>query len=436
MAESMHFDYAIYLPNSAPGADPMAAVVDELKKFPELKLVDEIPAHPQQMFIHAHIQQHVKKEYAPPDIKLLRSSGRGLTPDQDHALQVCERALIVDFGHPRNYVWTGLRQADAIIDDLARRTGGLAWDEETREAFSSEAWHGRRIASWGNGDVPDVSYETTIHIYDNNGSVRAVSLGMSKIGLPEITMSSSGWSSRSQIGNLINIFSQCLAEGKPVPATGKVRLDLLEVKNTDVLDRQLKSLKGKGHGAACLTLRPGQWEEGDAKNRLIQLEFDRYPGTDENARQESMISSFFGAEDSISHITHNDELLAASAKAKANLPDLQKAFSGGLEAGEIISVKAPFKTESGGNEWMWVEVTKWKGDEIEGILDNDPDDVPGLHAGEKVKVRQQDVFDYIRQFADKRTEGNTTGAIIRKMTQQEGGPKPIIPVVPVPECGN
>jgi len=435
MADSMHFQYAIYLPNAAHNANPLAAVNDELKKFPELKLVDEIPAHPQQMFVHAYIQKHVKGEYAPPGIESLRYSGHGLTLAEGHELQACERALILEFGHPRNYVWTGLRQANTIVDDLVRRARGFAWDEETREVFSIEAWHERRSASW-NGDVPDVSFETTIHIYDNNGSVRAVSLGMSKIGLPDITMSSSGWSNRGEIVNLINILSQCLAEGKPIPSTGDVRLDLLEVKNTDVLDRQLKSRKGKGYRAACLTLKPGQREEGDPKNRLIQLQFDRYPGTDENARQESMISSFFGAEDSISRIKDNDELLAASAKAKTKLPELQKAFSAGLEAGEFISVKAPFKTENGGNEWMWVEVTKWKGDEIEGILDNDPEDVPGLHAGEKVKVRQQDVFDYLRHFSDKRMEGNTTGAIIRKMTEGEDGPTPIVSVVAVPECGN
>jgi hypothetical protein len=41
-------------------------------------------------------------------------------------------------------------------------------------------------------------------------------------------------------------------------------------------------------------------------------------------------------------------------------------------------------------------------------------DVPGLHAGQEVKVSMADVFDYLVRFPDGRTEGNRTGAIIEK----------------------
>lgn len=82
---------------------------------------------------------------------------------------------------------------------------------------------------------------------------------------------------------------------------------------------------------------------------------------------------------------------------------------------------------------MWVEVTKWKGDDIEGILENDPEEVPGLRAGQRVNVRQQDVFDYLHNF-DNTTEGNTTGEIIKKMTENEGGLKPTAGSITLPKC--
>jgi len=63
-------------------------------------------------------------------------------------------------------------------------------------------------------------------------------------------------------------------------------------------------------------------------------------------------------------VRHNEELLAASARAKAKLPELQKAFTAGLQPGEFIDLKAPFPTPDGGTEWMWVEVTSWKDDKI------------------------------------------------------------------------
>ena len=432
----MHFRYAVYLlpGHSVQMVDAMRALHDVLKAFPDINFVDTVPARPDRMFILGYVEEHAKKEYAPPGLASLRYHERGLSFDQEHALQQCDRALILNFAHPKQYVWTGLRNADIIVDELVRRTGGLAWDEETREIFSSEAWHKRRVASWS-GNIPDVPNETVIHLYDHADSVRAITLGMSKMGLPDVTITFSGWSSESQIGSLINIFSQSLAEGEPLPERGEFKLDLFGLKNSRFRDDQLKSIQGKGIGVGCLNLGPGKWEEGDPKNRLIDLGFDKYPGSDPGAKAESMISSFFGAADTISHVEHSAELEAASARAKAKLPEQQKAFAAGLAPGEYIDVKAPFRTESGGNEWMWVEVTKWKGDVIEGVLQNDPEAVPGLRAGQRVKIRQQDVFDYLHHFSDKRVEGNTTGEIIGKMSEHAGGPEQVASVITVPNCG-
>ena len=411
----------------------MATVRTLLKEYPEVKLVDEIPPQPQDMFVQVSLEKNAKEKYAPPDLKSLRYSGHGLTKKQGLELQSCYRALVLDFSHPKKYVWNGLRAANAIVDALVQKIGGFAWDQETREIFSSDAWHERRVASWS-GDVPDVTKQTVIHIYDNDHSVRAITLGMLKMGLPDVTMNSSGWSSERQMGNLINIFSQSLAEGAPVRNTGNFRLSLHALRSSEFRDSQIKSIKGAGLGLACLSVKPGEWEEGDPKNRLIHLGADKYPGADTDAQQESMISSFFGSEDAISHVKYNDELMAASAKAKAKLPELQKAFIAGLEPSEFIDVKAPFRVENGGNEWMWVEVTKWKGDEIEGILENDPQEIPELRAGQKVTVHQQDVFDYLHHLPDKSTEGNTTGEIIRKMTGNEGGSRPVTGEITFPEC--
>lgn len=128
-----------------------------------------------------------------------------------------------------------------------------------------------------------------------------------------------------------------------------------------------------------------------------------------------MIMSFLGGSDANKHIEHTEELLAASREARTKLPELRKAFNAGLQPGEYIEVKAPFQTLNGGDEWMWVEVTVWKGDSIKGILDNDPEEVPYLHAGQVVEVKEKDVFDYLHHYPDKHTEGNTTGQVIDKM---------------------
>jgi uncharacterized protein YegJ (DUF2314 family) len=168
---------------------------------------------------------------------------------------------------------------------------------------------------------------------------------------------------------------------------------------------------------------------------LIELTFDAYPGSDVHIRQENMIDSLFGAHDSSSRIEHSKELLDASRKAREKLPELQKAFNSGLEPGEYVLLKAPFPTPAGGREWMWVEVTKWDKNQIKGILSNDPFEVPDMHSGQIVVVREEDIFDYIRKYQDKHEEGNTTGEIVTKLETAAEPKTTKASSSVVPDCG-
>jgi len=103
---------------------------------------------------------------------------------------------------------------------------------------------------------------------------------------------------------------------------------------------------------------------------------------------------------------------------KKKLNKLAKAFNAGLTPGEFIQVKAPFTTSSGGNEWMWVEVLSWQGNNIRGILKSEPYHIPNLKGGSEVLVKQNEVFDYIRSYTNRKSEGNEAGALILKSQQQ------------------
>ncbi len=422
MADSVRFQYAVYmLPVHT--HDPATALHEALtKKYPDLKLVDETPKEPREMLVHAHMQKNVKQEYPPPTVELLQYDGHGLSRRQAERLQKSREAFILDFAHPRQNVWEALQTANGLVEDIARKTGGLVWDEETREVFSPDAWHEKRLASssWTAG-APDISSQTVIHAYKPGEYVRAITLGMAKTGLPDVVVEGFPWSASDQMGDVINIFCQSMAEGATFRNPGKFKMDLRAIKNAELRDSRLKFLKPNATGMACLSLHQGKWEEGDPKNRLIELTFDRYAGPDVHAKQEKMLSSFFGWEESITHVQYTEEIQAESRKERAKLPELHNAFSAGLQPGEFIEVKAPFETPNGGKEWMWVEVTSWKANHIEGLLENDPFNVPNLHSGQTVKVQEEDVFDYIRQYPDEHREGNTTGAILRKMEEERNG---------------
>jgi uncharacterized protein YegJ (DUF2314 family) len=227
------------------------------------------------------------------------------------------------------------------------------------------------------------------------------------------------WADADHIGYLINFFAQAMAEGATVVKTGEFDLDLRAIRNYGLREPQLASLKSNATAKALLSLRKGRRDEGDPPNRLIEIAFDRYPGPDLHARQEALLSTLFGWEDSVNvrGTRHSDALLAASRRAREKLPGLREQFNTKMRPGEYILVKVPFPTLKDGDEYMWVEVASWSGDKMKGLLKNEPVYVPMLHAGQMVQVSESKVFDYIHVLPDGTQEGNETGRIIEAQSR-------------------
>lgn len=307
------------------------------------------------------------------------------------------------------------------MERLARETGGLIWDEQTRGVFTPDQWNQRRIQNWTD-EIPDISTQITIDAYKKTEYVRAITLGMSKFGLPDVVVENSSWSDYNQIGNLINSLCQALAENSSLKKPGEFLLDFKQIKNTAIREKRLTNLYPNATGAAQVGLKYVPLQDGDATNRLMRITFDHYSGKDELAQEDALISTLFGWQDSIKSVKHNDELLAASQRAREQLPTLRVVFQKGLAPGEFIELKAPFHRPDGGTEWMWVEVTDWKGGEIKGLLKNEPFHIPSLHGGQIVEVFEKDIFDYLHKNPDGTESGNETGSIIEKM-QPEKSPR-------------
>jgi len=420
MEDSITFQFAIYyLPS--PEKNPLEQLDQLLKnEFKSFQKVDKITSDKEGMLVAAKVNTDVQKSYVPPDLNSLQHSGRGLSREQAEALQGSTTAVILDFGYSKKYVWDGMRAALQLTNALARATGGLLWDEDTREVFSPAEWEKKRIHSWTE-EIPDTRDHIVIHAYKKDDYIRAITLGMAKFGLPDIVVEGFSWSLNRNMGNIVTLFAQAIAEGGALKKPTEFDLDIKAIKNPKVRKPQIESLKPNATSVALLSLKKGTWEEGDPKNRLIEITFDRYPGPDVHARQEKMVSSLFGWEDSVTPVKHDQKLQAASERARTKLASLRAAFNAGLAPGEFIQVKSPFKKTDGGNEWMWVEVTSWKGGQIKGLLRNEPFSIPDLHAGQNVEVLEATVFDYIQRHADGSVEGNETGKIIEKQEKAARG---------------
>jgi hypothetical protein len=409
------FQIGIYYP-STPSADPMATVAAlAAKGWPTLTLTKALtkPAGPT---LHARSEMNVPANYKVADTAMLGYFGRGLSKADVSALQESKQALILSFFHPSSHTFEGLRTAYSLAEQVARATGGFLWDEETREMFSADKWHAMRLADW-TGKLPEVSKSTTIHSYKHGELVRAVSLGMNKFGLPDLVIDQFPWSSGDPMGHMMNIVAQSLVEGAIVGPKGQFDIDPGTIAHAQ--SRAVFAEMMANGTPAHVTLAVATADKGDPDNRLVEIRFDRYPGANAQERQDAMLHAVFGTKRQIKRVDHDNALKLESARAKQAFGAMQSDFARGLQPGEYILVKAPFATTKGGTEWMWVELISWKGKALEGLLRNEPFDIPAMHKGQTVKVAFDDVFDYLRVYADGRQAGNTTQAIIMKMQGHE-----------------
>lgn len=428
----IHLEYAVYfLPGHAPAQSTEKALTKFIvEKYPGLTVVPNVPKAPQGMYADLRWEKDVQRNYSPPNPNQMRYAAQGLNEDQKQALRRSRTALRLEFAHPKQNVWVALRNAEQITEWLARQTSGLIWDEQTREIFTVDAWHKKRLELW-TAEIPDIRNEITIHQYPTGDYDREITLGMSKFGLPDAVVQEVPTSSAGSAGDLIDFFCQSITEKPSLPHSSDLKLNIHELKNQSLRNVLLKSLKHNARAEACVSVKPGKWEEGDPKNRLLELYAGRYPGPDLQSRQEAMLGSLWGFDDEAFDVEHTPDVLEASSQAREHLPELRRIFNAGLQPGEYIELKAPFTIPGGGREWMWVQVQSWKAGIIRGTLDNDPARIPDLKAGQIVGTREADVFDYIHRFPDKHSEGNTTEKLIEQHHLAKASPPE---AAPVPSC--
>lgn len=411
LGERFRFRAAIYHPE-APRGDAGAALrrLAEASGFVVARLDEAIDEKADRTVVL--FDQPPIAKFAPPDEDSLEYFGRGLSPADERAIVESRAVTVLAFIGPAPRAHQDYSKALSMLRELARELGGYVWDEETRNIFTEKGFE-ERAAGFVNG-VPTVSRHTTLHLYRDGQLIRIVSLGMVKFGLPDIAVEEVGGASSNSMATLVNVICQTLVERPELAEDGVVHLSLDGLGNADAKRSFSSNLLDNARRELDVTLVPVAPEEGDADNRLLELVF---PG-DERERQQrhqSALSTFFGSSDRITRVEHDQKLLRASERAKKKAFALRARFSKGPPLNEMLLVKAPFATPSGGREWMWVEVVTWKGDVIHGILENDPFDVPTLKAGARIDVRADEIFDYIWTKADGTTEGNETGAILEAM---------------------
>jgi uncharacterized protein YegJ (DUF2314 family) len=397
-----------------PKEPPKAALGALLAKSPfalRAEVPKEPPTTPGVVLLSPKIE-----DAPPPSAENLKYFARGLSDDEKKQLASARAVTVLRFLVPGDQAAAQLRAAMELTAALARRTGGLVWDAETREIFAPSAW-ARRLESWEN-DLPDVRDQITMHQYRDGELDRIVTLGMAKFALPDVTIEQVASHDADSMGTLVNLLCQVLIEQGRITREGELDLDLDALTHVGLRDSVRKSLNKGAKGKVTLVLEKAEPQDGDAENALISVVF---PGRIDRLqeRQNGLLTTLFGSKDDLVHVDHDEELLAASARMRKALLAQKARFAKGIPVGTQLIVKAPFRTLRGGNEWMWVEVTSWKGTTFCGILENEPYEVPKLKAGAKVEVEEGSIFDYMLRKNDGSIEGGETSKLLQARAADE-----------------
>ncbi|ADO71328.1 DUF2314 domain-containing protein [Stigmatella aurantiaca] len=404
------FRFALFLPSKAGVPLPPALPEYVRQRFPPLQLVNvasEGVALPT-----VRISESPASEYPLPDGETLEMGVRRLTPHEQAQLAAAERVLLLEFTTEPPAL-EAVRQAHALALELARAHGGLVWDEVVREFFSVEAWQALRLDGWEQGEPLLENHFNSYLFSEGEGIARILTVGMGKFGLPDLEVSQVPSALTSKVGTLLNLIAQLMLEGTPVQANGGFLVALDSLRFEPLRERLLSQVLSGAPRKTLVELSPVEPLEGSQDNRIVSLFFASHPGDTPSERPYAALAALFGAKDEIRSTDHDDELLAASRRARDELLfRIKPLFQEGMEPGTRLFVKAPFGTRAGGTEWMWILVTDWEASALAGMLDSEPEDVPGLKAGAPVEVNEDVLFDFLLVRPDGTTEGNQTERII------------------------
>jgi len=104
------------------------------------------------------------------------------------------------------------------------------------------------------------------------------------------------------------------------------------------------------------------------------------------------------------------QVQAAVVEARRRWPEFVEAFNH-RRKGQAFSIKVPFAAEDK-DEFMWVEVLRIQGSQVQGRLANEPRNLPNLKMGDPVTVSVDDLNDWL--YIDGRNRfGGFTAAVLR-----------------------
>jgi len=335
------------------------------------------------------------RQSEPPNEAYVTYSGNKLDPGDEKKLRALKNRTVFIFRAPPSQAEAAVREAGLEIWKLAVELHGFIIDEDTNQIFSPARFHLQRLEG-PQSVLTQVSIQSD---QSKDGSLTLTTAGMAHLGRPELGMHDVPLGSRGQLGSLMNLTVQTLAEKPKLEPVGRMELDIDALKAEPLRKKLLENPLDGATRKTAVKLLAGN-------DGVIWFDFGPNPYVEQNR----ILRELFGSHDEMQDVGHDSpKVLAASAAARKRLVEIIRPRWHGPQDGKL-EVKIPFE----GREWMWVEVLRWKGEQITGVLDNEPKLVTSVKSGSEVRLLQSEVFDYKLDLPDGGVEGNTTARLLRE----------------------
>ncbi len=213
-------------------------------------------------------------------------NGRGLTPAVKAALPRAKRVTVIDASLPVGAA--NVLEVMKVMHLYAQLTGGVMWDEETQEYFSTDAWKTRRLDTWEKG-IAHASFHITVFTDAADKALRTA--GLKHFGLPELKIVNVPAASEDSALALLQAAAQIAVEDPEGPAPG-------------IYGVSLSSMKHAGHKKGLNEMMfPNATRSVDlllanSPNAKVPTLAVGFPGKGSpTERLQAGLTEFFGAED-------------------------------------------------------------------------------------------------------------------------------------------
>ena len=318
------------------------------------------------------------------DDATIEHSGLGVSPADRAALARSVDPILVRLSASPREAARSLHDVERFLACLSESMQGLVWDDSTKVLYGRTVFRQRRFDAWSD-ERPTVKAELTVHQTAHGDALRSASMGLGKLGLPDLVVDNHPQFLAPEVLVLMTRVAEVLIDDPTAIRGGKIKVNGVDI-----------------------PVVAAKRQPGDTDNRLLAL------AVGDGTQQAALFARLASAkpETEVTADTDDAELGAIQTKAQARLAALAGELRPVPPLGTLLAVKALFTADDGRVEWMWVEVKRWDGGKMTGVLTNDPFYVKTLHQGDKVSVEQAQVADYIFKRRGAAPEGGDSDRVI------------------------